>query len=545
MRNSFCSKTTQNKSFGSFATVLAGSRSEIIVFAFSQRFWQNECAMQKVGYIWLKEQYGVEALDYWITSYVQGKGSARTVEREGYVKEIYRSTAWPGDDWSAHLEFALKKEGLHLELIKKLMPMLPKKEVLDYVTSVPTGRHRRVVWYLYESFTGERLEIDDLQRVNYVPLADPKVYLTGEARKVSRQRVDDNLLGGVMYCAFIRKRGLDYHGQNEYLMEQCVKVIGSFPDSVYQRAVSYLYFKESKSSYAIERETPTAERSRAFVSLLEQAGREDFLNKQALVELQNMIVDRRFSNDGYRDLIGEQIYVGESLAPGRERIHYIGPKPEDVPALMELFIATGRKLVDDVTLPDIAVAAVVSYLFNFIHPFSDGNGRIHRFLIHHVLAIRKFGQEGVILPVSAVILNRPQDYDQSLESFSKRLVDKISYEMDDRLRMTVHGETIDHYRYIDCTKLVEIFYDFVRETIETELPAEADYLLRYDSARKEMRGIVDLPDRIAELFIKCCLQNGGVLSKKKQKLEEFEELTSEEIGALESIITELFPELVS
>jgi len=501
--------------------------------------------MQKAGYIWLKEQYGIETLDYWITSYVQERGSARTVEREGYVKKIYRSPAWPGDDWCAHLVFALKNEGLHLELLRKLMPLLPKVEVLEYVTSVPTGRYSRVVWYLYESFTSERLEIDDLQRVNYVPLADPKIYLTAKAKKVSRQRVDDNLLGGVQYCAMVRNRELKYASQNQHLKERCSEVIGSFPESIYQRAVNYLYSKESKSSYAIERETPTAERARAFMNLLEQAGREDFLNKSALVELQNVIVDARFANNGYRDEIAEQIYVGESIAPGRERIHYIGPKPEDVPALMEAFIATSRQLLADVSLPDLTVAAVVSYLFNFIHPFSDGNGRIHRFLIHHVLARRKFGQEGVILPVSAVILNRPQDYDQSLESFSKRLVDKITYEMDDRLRMTVQGDTIDHYRYIDCTKLVEIFYDFVRETIETELPSEVAYLQRHDEARRQMRAIVDMPERIAELFLKLCQQNGGVLSKRKRELEEFRGLTGNEVEALEEIIAEVLPEVAS
>lgn len=501
--------------------------------------------MKKAGYIWLKDQYGIEVVDYWITSYVQDRGAARTEERDGYVKKIYRSTAWPGDHWSKHVEFALKKEGLHLELLRKLMTLLPVDEVMEYVSSSPTGKYTRIVWYLYESFVGTSLPIDDLERGNYIPLVDPAIYYVARSRKISRQRINHNLLGTLNYSPMVRRCELDCVFENQRLKEKCQQVIDGFPEAVYQRAVNYLYAKESKSSYAIERETPTVQRNRAFIDLLEQAGRDDFLNKEALIGLQNTIVDSRYANQGYREIIEEQVYVGESVAPGRERIHYVGPKPEDVPELMQEFIAVSRLLLSDSEVPDLVAAAVISYLFNFIHPFSDGNGRIHRFLIHHILATRNFSVDGVILPISAVILNRPRDYDLSLESFSKKLVDRISYELDDRLRMTVHGETIDHYRYIDCTKLIEIFYDFAKETIETELPAEADYLLRYDSARKEMRGIVDMPDRIAELFMKCCLQNGGVLSKSKQKLEEFEGLTSEEIGALESIIEELFPESVS
>jgi hypothetical protein len=163
--------------------------------------------------------------------------------------------------------------------------------------------------------------------------------------------------------------------------------------------------------------------------------------------------------------------------------------------------------------------------------------------MHHVLAMRRFSEEGVILPVSAVILNRPRDYDLSLESFSKRLMDKVRYELDDRLRMTVVGDTTDYYRYIDCTILVEFFYDFVRETIEVELPAEVDYLQRYDKARQEMKRIVDMPDRYADLFMKLCRQNGGILSKKKRKLEEFVSLNDSEVNQLETILHEHFPEL--
>ncbi len=36
--------------------------------------------------------------------------------------------------------------------------------------------------------------------------------------------------------------------------------------------------------------------------------------------------------------------------------------------------------------PAVVHAAVVAYGFVFLHPFEDGNGRIHRFLIHNILA---------------------------------------------------------------------------------------------------------------------------------------------------------------
>ena len=60
----------------------------------------------------------------------------------------------------------------------------------------------------------------------------------------------------------------------------------------------------------------------------------------------------------------------------------------------------------------------MAYGFVFLHPFEDGNGRIHRFLIHNILARRGFTPDGIMFPVSAAMLRDRGVYDASLEAFS-------------------------------------------------------------------------------------------------------------------------------
>ena len=106
--------------------------------------------------------------------------------------------------------------------------------------------------------------------------------------------------------------------------------------------------------------------------------------------------------------------------------------------------------------------------------------------------------------------------------------------------MTVFNETIDFYRSIDYTTIAETLFDFVEETIRTELPSEFEFLKSYDRARTSMAAIVDLPDRVADLFIRLLLQNQGSLSKTRRQSHGFERLTDEEVTALESTVREAF-----
>jgi Fic family protein len=79
------------------------------------------------------------------------------------------------------------------------------------------------------------------------------------------------------------------------------------------------------------------------------------------------------------------------------------------------------------SLDPVLTAAVSAFSFVFVHPFEDGNGRIHRFLVHYALATRGFSPPGMIFPVSAAILRQRHLYDLALEAFSKPVMASIDW----------------------------------------------------------------------------------------------------------------------
>jgi hypothetical protein len=315
------------------------------------------------------------------------------------------------------------------------------------------------------------------------------------------------------------------------LDEQCRRVMAHYPEDLLKRALQYLYTKETKSSFEIERLTPNATRTERFVALLQTAENEDFVHKEALIGVQNRIVDERFRDSDYRRT---ENYVGETVALHQERVHCVFPKPEDLPAMMEGLIAAHQRMGDSGVHPVIHAAAV-AFGFVFLHPFEDGNGRIHRFLIHNILARRDFTPKGIMFPVSAAMLKNPAAYDAALEEFSKPRMVLVDYSLDEKGRLIVHNDTALLYRYIDMTAQAEALFQFIQDTIDKDLVEELDFLRNYDEAKRAMQEIADLPDRLIDLFIRCCLQNKGRLSGRK-RTSEFPQITDSEVERMEAVV---------
>lgn len=184
------------------------------------------------------------------------------------------------------------------------------------------------------------------------------------------------------------------------LPERCRQVVSAYSPELLKRALGYLYTRETKSSFAIEHIKPTSTRTERFVALLQLAEQDDFCEKTQLIDLQNRIVDPRFRDSDYRV---KQNYVGETIAWQKEKIHFACPKPGDLVDLMEGLIAAHKRM-DASNVSAVIHAAAIAYGFVFLHPFEDANGRIHRFLIHNILARRGFTPENVMFPISASML---------------------------------------------------------------------------------------------------------------------------------------------
>jgi Fic/DOC family len=382
--------------------------------------------------------------------------------------------------------------------------------------------------------TGRKLPLPDLRKGNYIELLESdRYYTTDPNRRVQRQRVINNLLGGRTFCPIIRRTEKLVAMDRIDLRKRCEEVLISYPPELLKRALSYLYSKETKSSFEIEQIKPSASRTKKFIGLLEMAEHKDFCEKPLLIDVQNRIVDHRFRETNYRS---SQNYVGQTVSYQKQFVHYVCPKSADLPELMGGLL-TAHQVMKEGAVPAIIHAAAISYGFVFMHPFEDGNGRIHRFLIHNILFLRGTIPKGLMFPVSAAMLKNQALYDNSLEAFSNPLMRLVEYNLDDLGQMTVQGETEHLYRHIDMTTQAEALYDFVKLTVEHELVEELDFLMNYDRTKQAIQETVDMPDRLIDLFIRFCLQNNGRLSARKRE-SHFGSLTDDELSSMENAVRE-------
>jgi len=266
-----------------------------------------------------------------------------------------------------------------------------------------------------------------------------------------------------------------------------------------------------------------------------QAGKNELTMEEVLRLHRELIKDMRFVLPSLRlddVFLGERDYLNDPLP------EFIGARPEDLEALCAGMLTANNRMRRD-GLDPILQAAGTAFGFIHVHPFQDGNGRVHRCLIHHVLTDRQYTPPGMVFPVSSVMLDRINDYRRVLQAHSAPLMDFTEWRTTPTQNVEVLNDTADLYRYFDCTEAPEFLYSCVERTVNHDLPEEIDYLGRHDEAMAKIREIIDMPDRLAQNLILFIRQNGGKLSKRKRE-KDFSALTDREVQDLERIVQNVF-----
>ncbi|RZL16825.1 MAG: Fic family protein [Pedobacter sp.] len=450
----------------------------------------------------------------------------------------YQSSDWqvftprhkPHESLYGHLVFALKYEGIDLLLFKKLFEQLAESEVIELVTKERLGQYSRRIWFLYEWLLKLELPLIDLKEGNYVPLLNEKLQYTNQVFENSgRHRIKNNLPGVAGFCPLVRKTEKLERYISANLDEKAKAVIGNIHNDILHRTSAFLLFKDSKASFSIEGENPAQNRAVRWGRAIGEAGSKP-LSKEELIRLQQIVIENsRFLKMGYRTEGG---FVGEhDRSTGEPIPDHISARWQDLETLMSALIDAAKQM-ERSNFQSVLTAAIVAFGFVFIHPFVDGNGRLHRYLIHHLLATTKFAPSGIIFPVSAAILKRMDDYRRVLESYSHPLLDFIKWQKTANNNIEVLNETPDYYRYFDATLQAEFLFECVEDTINEIIPDEIEYLKKYDAMKNWLDDRFQMPDRMVALLVRFLEQNQCSLSKRAKE-KEFNALTLSEVAEIE------------
>ncbi len=497
--------------------------------------------MIRIGYDHLISAYQLPARPLGVRAEVDTRQRTRTIRPNdgGEVLVFPLSSYAPENTLTGHLQFALRYEGVNLEILALLFARTGRDELTAWLRSQPRSTYARRAAFLYEWLTGNELGVSVPTKAAVVPVLDAEMQLARPGGDVHpRYRVLNNLPGTPQFCPLIRRTPYIAEMLEKDLHQRTQERLAKYDPQLLARAAAFLYLKETHTSFDIERAKPSPARAQRFADLLRNADQAIDLSEEKLVDLQNAVVDPRFAEVSFRN---KQNWVGEDLGY-RRRVAFVPPRPEDVRPLMEGLAQMANQAADDRTRMDaVGLAAAVAFGFVFIHPFIDGNGRLHRYLIHQVLSVSGFTPHGIILPVSAVILANLDRYNAVLEQFSAPMLGRTKYNPETPA-LQAEGNDALYFRFFDATDQAAFLFWALDRTVEEDLETEVNYLLGYDLAFKRLNERFDWPGHTLDTFINVVAQNEWKLSKSKRKAH-FDQLADEEIVEFEGVVQEAFAEV--
>ncbi|PSK90950.1 Fic family protein [Murinocardiopsis flavida] len=216
-------------------------------------------------------------------------------------------------------------------------------------------------------------------------------------------------------------------------IERSIRALNSLGAENLSGIARFLLRSEAIASSRIEGISPSAQQ--VALAELGQSAAVRGVSEQAQVVANNMTIVRQ-STTGLAEVdtltVDHVVWLHQSLLPDQPRHHglrkvqnwiggsdwspigadFVPPDPERVPELMADLI----DYMNGAAHAPLIQAAVVHAQFETIHPFTDGNGRVGRALIHTVLARRGL-TERAVLPISLVLATLRDTYITGLNAY--------------------------------------------------------------------------------------------------------------------------------
>lgn len=465
--------------------------------------------MSTIGYAFLQAQPSITAFPPRCPAQVK---PVTRVEATPTFLAIPRSVAPTSSDPLEHVLFALKHEGVNLQILAQTLRLISPDDLLTALRAAPGGIYIRKACYLWELLTGGHLQ--DLPAISgaATDLFDPKRYVTGASRPNPRWRVNFNGIGTPRYCATVERTDEIEAGLAGDLLSRVNDFLGSLNAGILDRTLQWAYLSETQDSFAIERESPTEDKAHGVVRLLRQAHDRRPLTEDYLADLQSATISNPF--DKAFAFRSEQNWLGTS-GSGAAGVTYIPPPPDLTRELMGELMTFANTTAKDVD--PIVAASVISFGFVFLHPFMDGNGRLSRFLFHQALCQSGRLADGLVLPVSVAIKKHEADYLRTLQAYSLQARQRWRVMWIDADKYEFKFQADDSiYRYWDATTAVQFGLRMAREALDIVLKRETEFIARYDRIFQAVNDRFDLRGSDLSQLIVMCLKNDNVVSKKRR-----------------------------
>ena len=377
-----------------------------------------------------------------------------------------------------HILFALKHESMRLAILHEALKLVPEEAMASALTAQRTGAYLRKAAFIWEKAHGRELPLPwDTTGGNYLDVFDRSTYYTGPVWERSpRFRVNFNGIGPYEFCPVVRKSpALEQRGR-DVLERLHTWAANPANADIVDRVMSWAYLSETRDSYAIENESPSPDKERAFLGAMQHLRDRRDLSEDYLVELQNVVITNDLKLEfAFRN---EQNWLQRG-GHGALAVRYIPPPPAHVAALTAGLVRMANAREGDV--PPMVKAALVSFGFVFIHPFIDGNDFIFEFRSSPAVYAHWDGDAAAAFVTA-------------------------------------------------CAELA----------LEQSLIDETSFIQAYDGAFDQIDRAFDLPNRTINLLIQWIRQNNGRLPERRKSAAELTLLKPEELARIEAIVADCF-----